>query len=1367
MRTPNTFARVHQVAWMLIVPIFFAATAAASQPEFPIAITGVKVVNHGGPSYDNATILIENGRIVAVGDDITPPPHAEVISADGMIAYPGFFSAHAYLGIPEEPRDEAHRQRTEDENPDHRQRALPETRRANRRGIYPQYRAEEHYAPSSDDIDKFREAGFTTVLAAPRGGIFGGTSAVVSMSDAPIRRSLVATGLAQHASFSVWEPGAYPNSLLGVFAEFRQALLDAQWSIERERFHRRHPRRAERPPSDPALRALRPVLSGAIPVVFQANSEHEINRALNLAEEFNLKIIISGAKQAHKVIDRLEADDVPVIVSLKFDEEPEYGKDTDKGSKKEGAKPETSNAEEPEAKKESNDDKDRIYEPLKLRRERRRLWEEQVTNIVALHEAGVEFALATGDLKNPSELLKNLRMVIDRGFPVDAALAALTHAPARMFHMANQLGRIEAGQLANVVVMTRSLDDEKTKTRWVFADGKKFEFNRDDDKEKTDGDKKDKADADEPDDPAEEPDVAETDTDEDQGPTWRCEIEADRTPATRTGGDVLIRNATVITVSGPTLENTSILIQDGKIIEIGPDVSEPPDITVIDATGQYVIPGMIDCHSHMAIDGINESALSISAEVRVADTVRNDSVGIFRALAGGVTTTHAMHGSANPVGGQNVVFKLKYKRPVGEMIVDDAPRTMKWALGENVKQSNWPNAHGKRFPNGRMGVEAVLRDAMVAGWRYDREWVDYRAAIERGRDVLAPRRDLRLEALAEVLRGDIWVHTHCYRSDEIVRLMAVAEDFGIRIAVLQHILEGYRIAPEIARHGAAASTFSNFWAYKIEAYGAVPHNAALMTQHGITTTINSDSPNTIRYFGIEAAKSIKWGDLNENQALRLVTLNAAIQLGLEDRLGSIEVGKDGDLAIFNGHPLNTYARNVMTLIEGEVFFADTHVEPVVDAGPFEWNRSANRGRPVSPHQLYAIVGGTVHPVSRDPIPNGTVVIRNGLIDAVGANLDIPPGAGVVDATGLHVYPGLIDGGGSLGLTEVGSLRATRDNFDIARFAPELRTASAIHPHSAHIRIARTAGTTTQLVKPTGGTISGRSALVNLDGWTADEMLVRDDVALHMSIPSLPARLTGEKKEERKKDHETAVREIEEFLRKARRYAAAVDAGRTQPELAPDRDLRLEAMIPYVRGEKPVIVPASSYKPILDAIEFSERNELRIIITGGTQAWKLADVLAEKNIPVILSRVLSYPRGGFESWDSIYRCAADLERAGVRWCFATDSAPNAYDLGSNAGMAVAHGLHPDRALHALTLGAADVLGVSDRLGSLDVGKQADIIVTTHAPMQTVAQVTHMFVRGRPIELTSLHTENYEKFKNRPKPNLPPAKQLTGPPSMTGR
>ena len=1376
----------------------------------PVAVTDVRIVTEAGLVIESGTILMADGRIVDFGTDVAVPAYAERIDGTGLTAYPGFIDAHTHLGMPDPVRTSDERERTEDVNPDHSQGPLPATRFANRRGIRPQLRVRDGYVPDDSQLGSHRGAGFTAALIAPRDGILAGTSDLMALSGQPIRRSVLAPDIAMHGSFATGEDGEYPQTILGIIAQYRQVMLDAEWYVKQRKYVERHPGTATRAPLDPALEALQPLRARTQRLVFEANSEQEIRRALKLAGEFNLDVAISGAKEAWKVIDVLKDKRVPLIVSLDFGDEPEFGKKKkDAGARRPGApgrrRP---NPPEDDADDEKQDEGDevkekdkaedkKIYEPLKVRQEQRRLWEEKVANVIRLHEAGVPFALRTRDLKTPGELFTNLHVVIERGLPESAAVTALTAYPAQFAGVSDQIGTIARGHLANITLMTKSLADEKAKVKFVFIDGEKFDVEADK-KKSADGppgrpgmtgrrgggrgfgrpggmDRGDREpDADEP--------VAEDTEDktesEETGPTFASEIEADRVPATHTGGSVLITGATIIPVTSETLTDASILIVDGKIAAIGRGLSAPADVTVIDATGKFVIPGLVDCHSHLGIDGVNESALAISAEVRIEDLINPTEAGIFRAVAGGTTTHHVMHGSANPIGGQNAIVKTKYGRSADEMLVAGAPRTLKFALGENVTRANSagrgrPGAapSPRRFPGSRMGVEAVIRAALESGKAYRAEWDDYRRRLEAGQDVPQPRHDLRLEALAEVLDGSLTVHAHCYRSEEILRLLATAEDYGFRIGTLQHVLEGYRIAPEIARHGAGASTFSNFWAYKVEAFGAIPHNAALMTERGVNASVNSDSPDTIRYFGLEAAKCIKWGGLDENQALRLVTINPAMQLQIADRVGSLEVGKDGDVAIFNGHPLNTFSKCVMTLIEGEVYFEDVRPAATEPADTLTTPGDVDMTIPETPHRAYAIVAATVHPISGPVIENGTVVVVEDRIHAVGVDVPLPPGAGVIDGGGLHVYPGLIDAGGTLGLFEIGQTPVTSDSSDIATFAPHLRAASAVHPHSEHIRIARTAGITTALTKPSGGRIAGQSALIHLDGWTVDEMLVLGECGLHMSVPSKPVRPSrrrfrfGPPRPET--DYEAETKKLGDYIDQAKRYAAAKEAAAADPTIDFTVDLALEAMIPYVQGERPVIFSADSYKEMIDTIEFAEKHKLRCVLSGATQAWKIANLLAEKDIAVILGTAMSYPRGEFEPWDSIYRCAGELERAGVRFCFASESASGAYNLGMQAGMAVAHGLTKDAAERALTLGAAGILGVADRIGSIEVGKVADLIVTTDTPLQAASVVTHMFVAGRPVELTSMHTENYEKFRNRPEPDLPPLPELVGPPSLTAR
>ena len=387
--------------------------------------------------------------------------------------------------------------------------------------------------------------------------------------------------------------------------------------------------------------------------------------------------------------------------------------------------------------------------------------------------------------------------------------------------------------------------------------------------------------------------------------------------------ETLIKNATVLTITRGTLSNTDVLIRNGKIAGVGKNLNASASARVIDGTGKYVMPGIIDCHSHSMLDTINEGTLAVTSMVRTQDVLNPTDVDLYRELAGGVTTLNLLHGSANPIGGLNTVVKIKYGRPASEFLFPGAMPGIKFALGENVKRSSTPNQPGvqRRYPNTRMGVEETIRDAFTRARDYKTTWDEYRAKASQGeKNLIPPRRDLQLEPLVEILEGKRYVHAHCYRADEILMLISLADEFGFKIKTFQHVLEGYKVAKEVAAHGAGASMFADSWAYKIEAYDAIPYTAAIMTRAGVVVSMNSDSDERARRLNIEAAKAMHYGELTEEQALKLVTLNPAIQLGIQNRVGSIEVGKDADLAIWNGHPFSVYSRVDTTFIDGEVFF---------------------------------------------------------------------------------------------------------------------------------------------------------------------------------------------------------------------------------------------------------------------------------------------------------------------------------------------------------------------------------------------------------------------------------------------------------------
>jgi N-acetylglucosamine-6-phosphate deacetylase len=417
---------------------------------------------------------------------------------------------------------------------------------------------------------------------------------------------------------------------------------------------------------------------------------------------------------------------------------------------------------------------------------------------------------------------------------------------------------------------------------------------------------------------------------------------------------VLVIQNTTLWTGGPAgiLRDADMIVRSGKIDAIGIDLPVPEGATVIDGSKYEVSPGLIDCHSHMATDsGVNEGTQAVTAEVRIGDFINAEDITIYRQLAGGLTSANILHGSANPIGGQNQVIKLRWGRPYEELKFQGAPAGVKFALGENVKQSNWTDTSRTRYPQSRMGVEQLFRDRFNAAKQYERSWKEWNLTPKG----LPPRRDLELDAIAEILQGQRWIHCHSYRQDEILALIRVCDEYGIKIGSLQHILEGYKVAEAIAKHGATASSFSDWWAYKLEVYDAIPYNGALMHQQGIVVSFNSDDAELGRHMNHEAAKAVKYGGVDPHSALQFVTLNPAKQLRIDKQVGSLEVGKDADFALWNGSPLSVRSRCEQTWIDGRKYFdrqidsqmrirdAQIHrklVQKVLDSGESAGERSS-------------------------------------------------------------------------------------------------------------------------------------------------------------------------------------------------------------------------------------------------------------------------------------------------------------------------------------------------------------------------------------------------------------------------------------------
>lgn len=1448
-------------AWLVASPLAVWAQAADPPPLIgPVAITNLTLVSAPGKTIERATVVIEAARIVAAGPDVTVPAGARVLDGSNLHAYAGFIDGFTRAGVADVRPAADQERRVEDEFESISEGPRARMEAANRNGIFAQRRVEDLLDVLPETYADARAAGFAAALVAPPRAIFGGRAAVLALGDEPVRRGLLRVGVAHTASFSppgeraLRDRGRYPSTTFGVMAHMRQVLSDAAWHAALRGYVAKNPQHAGELPFDADLDALQDVRQGGLPLYFEADDAAEIHRVLDLASELKFRPVIVGGREAYKVIDRLKSTQTPVIVSLRVPAKPdEYRLDA-------GA---TRKAPDDTTLFGKNWNK-RPFEPRAAYDEARRLRDEWLHGIQQLDVAGVTWCITTHDQRKPADALAVLRAAVEAGLPADAALRALTVTPAKLFGVSD-IGVVERGQRASLTILTKPFTDQDAKVRWVFVDGVQHELDvsaardrrrpdagaarggggpgrgrarrdagpagaRPAADERAAGGSDDAPAADtQPaaSRPTTEPGATQPTPRDDlylHEPTWAIETERDRDPGFKTNGAVLLRNGTVLTVSGEDRPNCDVLVMHGKIDRIGPQLTAPAGVTTIDVAGCVLMPGVFDGHSHIALDSVNESANSVTPEVRCADVVRPDDLQIYRALAGGTTTIHAMHGSANTIGGQCVLMKLKYGQPAAAMILHDAPRTVKFATGENVKRGGLPTGRFggegrvRRFPGSRMGVEGVMRRALYAGRQYLEERAAYEAEQKSGRSPMPFRRDLRLEALADIVSGDLWVNSHCYRADEILRLLSVAEDFGFRVANLHHVLDGYRIIPEIARHGCGTLTFSDWWAYKVEAYEAVPQNAGMLLRNGVNSAIKSDSSDLIRHMPLEAAKCMRYSGLSANEALRLVTLNPARQFALDKRIGSLEVGKDGDIAVYDGHPLDTFSKCVLTFIEGEVYFrhrdfaidatrtpappqrtfenyalAGTGVRPVQKIAPAIPGAAAGTNGQAA-GGVYAIVNATLHTVSGPAIERGTLVIEGGKIAALGPDVQPPAGASIVDAAGAHVYPGFINAASTVGLSEIGQVDVTNDTSEPGTYQPDMRAISAFNPDSAMVEVARAEGVTTILLVPDSPSVPGQAGLLDLAGWTMPEMLIEPAAGLVVNLPSGRAtpiidrerRMNPELDEadDRERDRESdervekSLRNMRRLLENAKVYATAVRAARQQNAKLPvATDPRYDALAPYVLGEKPVLFSANGYKAILEALLFADELGLKPIILGGRDAWKLADVLARRNVPVIFDGTFSSPDGvptvpgASEPWDAQYRAAGVLARAGVRFCIANRSASLAKLITTDVGFAVGHGLDSDAAVRALTLSAAEILGLADRYGSLEVGKVANLVICSDHPCQASNVIRAVFIRGQRIALESKHTRDAQKYDARPAPAIlspaaaqPPA-NLRGPASQT--
>lgn len=975
----------------LLVSFFLGGPAAAATPERPsfYAIENARVVVGDGTELERATVLVADGLIEDVGPDLEIPADAWVIDGEGLVVIPGLIDPLTSLGLAQEDDEPGDRGGSRGGPGGGSNEPAPVLGPESRPDTHPWREAGDAVDPEAD-FEDWRQAGFTSALTSHGDGYFTGRASLIHLGGGDAKDRVLARSVAQRMGLDP-RPGfrRFPGSLMGVLAYVDQTFMDTRHFQTATALYEASPRGRRAPRLEATLDALARDLDDRRPFLVPAVSDLEIDRALAMAETHGLRIILYGGHGAYDRLQRLSDAATPILLSLDW---PEAEKDRDPDAEESfrdlyhrrmsRATPQMlRQAGVPFAFYSGG-----LSSPSQVFANVREATDAGLDTGAALEAmtSGAARILGLDDRLGTVSPGKMAHLVLASDLPwaedaeihgvmigghyhaergdededaePPAADASGTWAlkletPRGVRDFEAKIDMAEDGKVSGELISERgSSDVEKGR---MSGDRLRFESTRSMGSRSMTvsysllvegealsgtasagpmvmditGERTEKA--------GDKQESEETAADEVTLDELREAMAAYRGPA-REMGDFAITGATVYTVSGEVIENGTVVVAGGKITAVGAGLEAPAGLEVIDANGLSLIPGIIDAHSHIAIDGAgNEGSLAVTSMVTIQDVIDPHDIGIYRALAGGVTSINILHGSANPIGGGNAVVKLRWGQNAEGLRFEGAPEGIKFALGENPKRSRIAGSPGpKRYPATRMGVMDVIRQAFVEAEAYRDEWRRYETAKARGETPMPPRKDRKYEALVEILEGERLVHSHCYRADEILQLLRLAEEFGFKIASLQHVLEGFKVADEIAAHGAGASTFSDWWGYKVEAYESIPHNAALMAERGVNVSINSDSAEEMRHLNQEAAKAVRWGGADENEALRMVTLNPAMQLGIDARVGSIEVGKDADLVLYDGHPLSARSVVQKTFVDGHLFFdreLDRQRQATIDA----------------------------------------------------------------------------------------------------------------------------------------------------------------------------------------------------------------------------------------------------------------------------------------------------------------------------------------------------------------------------------------------------------------------------------------------------
>lgn len=947
------------------------------------ALTNARVIVSPGVAIDRCTVVMRDGIITAVGADVAVPADARVWDLKGRTVYAGFIDAFEKPEAPSGGGRGRSGGRSEGQGA-----GTPESKGGAgywNDNITPQKRASESFEANEDANKTLRSQGIAARLWTPGSGIIKGTAVLVNTADEDNDRVVLAEDVALCAQLTPNRgTEGYPDSPMGAFALFRQSFYDAAWYADAWAAYNKS-KSLPRPERNDALQALQPYHNSGRPVIIDASNALYVLRADKAGAEFGLNVIVNGSGDEYRRLDEIRQTGRPIIVPLNFPKAPDVStpERVVNASLEDlmhwNLAPEnpwrldsagvtiafTSNGLKDkkeflaQVRKAVNSGLSQTAALRALTTTPARLF--GMEKYLGTVEAGklANLVIADGNLfDDDTKIIETwvdghryeveTEPVVDaRGTWQVALGSGAGSTPGFDFKLKGTAdkpkGTAEIGEykadLSSVDLVASRLAVSFTSDSLghegvaqfsasvqgdsligglaTWPDGTRFTWSA----KRT------------------QPFVPEPDTAMKKEESARAIVPVDyplgafgRTAPPPQPAAVLFKNATVWTC-GPQgkLENASVLVRNGKIAAVG-QIAAPEGAQVIDLHGQHLTPGIIDCHSHIATDGgINESGQTISAEVRIGDFMDPDDIAIYRQLGGGVTSSNILHGSANTIGGQCQPIKLRWGVGPEALKFEGAPPCIKFALGENVKQSNWGERFNTRYPQTRMGVEQLVRDEFTTAREYEQRWKDWNHS-HKG---IPPRRDLELDAIVEVLNGKRLIHCHSYRQDEILALMRTCEDFGVRIQTFQHILEGYKVADVMARHGVGGSSFSDWWAYKIEVYDAIPYNGVLMHDQGVVVSFNSDDSELARRLYLEAAKAMKYGGVPEQEALKFVTINSARQMGIDNRVGSIEVGKDADLAVWSHSPLSIMTVCMQTWIDGRKYF-DREEDKQIHARDEKW-----------------------------------------------------------------------------------------------------------------------------------------------------------------------------------------------------------------------------------------------------------------------------------------------------------------------------------------------------------------------------------------------------------------------------------------------